>query len=294
MRILVVGWSSVLHGEATAGDVLAMAAVAERLTAAGLAHDVAWSRVMCPPGGLALDDADPADYTHVVFTCGPFRGQPIRELQQRFAGCRFIAVDVSVFPDDPLSGAMARIIPRDGPGVPPRRDLAALTPTASVPLVGVYLTEGQQEYAAARRHTEVVQLLQDWLKGLDAARLPLETRLDPRDWRLAHTPSQVTSVLARVDVVVSMRMHALVLGLGQATPVLAVDPIAGGGKVSAQAEAWGWPAVLRPDELTPTALQRWWEWCLSAAGRRAAADAARYPPDRSQLDDLLSCLATPE
>jgi len=76
VRILVVGWSSVLHGEATAGDVLSMDAVATALVGAGADHDMAWSAVMCPPGGLQLMDADPLRYTHLVFVCGPLAGLP--------------------------------------------------------------------------------------------------------------------------------------------------------------------------------------------------------------------------
>lgn len=248
---------------------------------------------MCPPGELVLDEADPMEYTHVVFTCGPLRGDPIGELRERFTHCRFLAVDVTVFPDDPLTAAVDELIARDGPAVPSRRDLAALVPAAPVPLVAVYLTDGQREYASQRRHHDVVRLLEDWLGRRNAARLDLNTRLDPRDWRLAHTPDQVTAVLRRVDLVVTMRMHALVLGLAAGTPVLAVDPVAEGGKVSAQARAWEWPAVLRPEGLSFEALNQWWDWCLSEAGRVAAVRAADLPPDHSQLHELVAALTIP-
>lgn len=38
-------------------------------------------------------------------------------------------------------------------------------------------------------------------------------------------------------------MHGLALALKAGVPALGVDPVAGGGKVSRQAEALGWPAV---------------------------------------------------
>lgn len=245
---------------------------------------------MCPPGGWLLEEADPADYTHVVFTCGPLRGGPVRELRERFAACNFLAIDVTVFPDDPLTATMDHVIPRDGPGVLERRDLAALVPATPVPIAAVYLTGGQHEYAGRRRHAAVTERLEDWLLGVDAARLTLDTRLDPRDWRLARTPTQVASLIARVDVVITMRMHALVLALAAGTPVLAIDPVSGGGKVSAQARAWEWPAVLTPESLTHEALDHWWEWCLSESGRRTAATAAGRPPDAGQLDALVAYL----
>jgi Polysaccharide pyruvyl transferase len=51
-------------------------------------------------------------------------------------------------------------------------------------------------------------------------------------------------VIARADVVVTTRLHGLVLALTQGMPVLAVDPVAGGAKVATQAAAWGWPVLL--------------------------------------------------
>lgn len=289
MRILVVGWSSVLHGEATAGDVLAMDAVAAALSTAGVDHDVAWSAVMCPPGGLRLDDADPDRYSHLVFVCGPATGRPLAGLHERFAHCRRIAVGVSVLDAaDPVTAGFHRVIARDRPGADARRDLAARPEPQPVPVLGVHLTAGQHEYGARRRHDTVRPGLEAWLGGLDAARLPLETRLDPRDWRLPGTAAQVGSVLARLDAVVSMRMHGLVLGLRAGVPVLAVDPVAGGGKVTAQARAWDWPAVVGPERLGPAVLDEQLRWCLSGDARKAAgARAARAPSGSEQLHELL-------
>lgn len=311
VRVLIVGWSSPLHGEATAGDVLAMEAVARRLTADGIGHDTAWSAVMCPPGGLRLDDVDPARYTHVVFVCGPASGDAAVEMLDRFPRCRRIAVGVSVVDHaDPLLDRLDAVIARDAPGSTARPDLAAHVPPPAVPVVGVYLTGGQQEYGDRRRHEAVIGALTDWLGGLDAALLSLETRLDPRDWRLPSTPGQVSSVIARMDAVVTMRMHGLVLALQAGVPALAIDPISGGGKVSAQAAAWDWPAVVGADDLGAgapgadaftadglgapgpgeTVLDHWWRWCLSLDGRATASRRADDRPSDGMLDDLMKAL----
>lgn len=116
--------------------------------------------------------------------------------------------------------------------------------------------------------------------------MPLDTRLDPREWRNQATAAQLESVISRLDLVVTTRLHGLVLALKNGVPALAVDPVAGGAKVSAQAGAWDWPAVITgpgqaaPGEplLDPAMLGRWWDWCLSpeaaARARRAAAGTA--------------------
>jgi hypothetical protein len=267
MRVLVVGWFSFLHGEATAGDVLAMEAVRAGLGGAGVPHDVAWSAVMCPAGGLRYDRAIPERYSDVVFVCGPVHGEPVRDLHRRFHACRRLAVGVSVLdPGDPAVTGFHRILVRDGPGMVPRRDLAALPATRTVPVLGVCLTHGQREYGERRRHEQVTEVLGAWLHGLDAARLALDTRLDPRDWRTAATPDQVESVVRRLDVMVTTRLHGLVLALKNDVPVLAVDPVDGGGKVSAQACAWGWPGVLPAAGLDGPTLDRALAWCLSGGG----------------------------
>ena len=294
-RVLVLGWSSVLHGEATAGDVLSMRAVERALAAAGVAVDVAWSAVMRPAGGLVLAEADPREYTHVVWACGPLHGRPVLEVLERFAGCVRIAVGVSVLDAaDPAVTGWDAVLPRDAPGAAPVLDLAA-GPASQVqgpggpgalPLIGVYLAPGQREYGVRRRHRQVTAALGEWLRTTDAARLDLDTRLDPRSWRSPSSAEQVLAVVGRLDAVVSQRLHGLVLALARGVPVLAVDPVAGGGKVSDQAAAWGWPAVVSAEEVGAeeagaeeagaAVLTEQLTWCLSPAGRDAArAVAAR-------------------
>jgi hypothetical protein len=269
-RILLVGWFSFADGEATAGDVLALRRVEDVLDRAGLAHDAVWSPGF-RPGGLHFDAVRPGDYTHLVFLCGPLHGPQVAALHERFPGCVRIAVGVSVV--DPGSAAVTgfhRVLPRDAPSREPARDLAAGAPQmSSAPVAGVVLTHGQGEYGGRRRHDEVADVLTRWLGGKDCARLPLETRLDAHDWRLAATAGQLQSVIGRLDVVVTDRLHGMVLALRAGVPALAVDPVEGGAKVTAQAHACGWPAVVGAERLDVRRLEHWWDWCLTS-GRAAA------------------------
>lgn len=274
----MTGWFSFLHGEATAGDVLALRRVEEVLRGAGLAYDVVWS-----PGfradGTHFADVDPAAYARLVFVCGPAHGPQVEELHRRFAHCLRVAVGVSVV--DPASPAVTgfhRVLARDGCGAGPSVDLAARAPALPArPVVGVVLTHGQHEYGGRRRHEEVGAGLTRWLAGKDCARLELETRLDAHDWRLCGTPAQLEAVLARLDLVVTDRLHGMVLALRAGTPALAVDPVAGGAKVTAQARACGWPALVAAERLEDGGLEglleHWWQWCL-ADGRDVAARIA--------------------
>ncbi|MCW2914614.1 MAG: polysaccharide pyruvyl transferase [Actinomycetia bacterium] len=271
MRVLVTGWFSFLHGEITAGDALALEAVSGALDRTGICYDVAWSPVFRPEG-LSLDDAIPDRYTHLVFVCGPVHGTQVNDLHVRYAGCRRIAVGVSVVdPADPSVTGFDLVLARDGGTGPPRRDLAAGPETSLVPVVGVILSSGQGEYGARRRHEEVSDRLTGWLGRRDCARLGLDTRLDTTDWTRCATPAAFAAVVAKQDLVVTTRLHGLVLALRHGVPALAVDPVAGGGKVTAQAVAWEWPAVVTAEESAhEQILDSWWKWCLSQEGGEAA------------------------
>ncbi|MCW2901252.1 MAG: polysaccharide pyruvyl transferase [Streptosporangiaceae bacterium] len=280
MRVLLTGWFSFVHGEVTAGDALALAAVHGRLVRAGIPCETAWSPVF-RPDGMSLDDAPPSRYSHLVFVCGPLHGPLVSELHTRYAACRRIAVGVSVIdPADPAVRGFHLVLARDVAGDvrTGERDLAAVPGTRAVPVVGVILTAGQGEYGRRRRHALVSGRLTRWLQGRDCARVPLDTRLDSGDWRLCATPDAFASIVARLDLVVTTRLHGLVVALRQGVPALAVDPVAGGGKVTAQAAAWDWPAVLGADDLAggreTELLRARWDWCLSEQGRRAAHDRA--------------------
>ena len=172
---------------------------------------------------------------------------------------------------------------RDGNGLESTVDLAAQPGHDHVPVVGVVLAPGQPEFGARRHHETVHQSLQDWLARQNAAPLPLDTRLDCSDWRLCSTPDQFAGLVARTDIVITTRLHGLVFALSEGVPVLAVDPIAGGRKVTAQARAWDWPAILSAEELTEPdhahrVLDRWWAWCCSKQAQalaRARRESAR-------------------
>jgi hypothetical protein len=276
-RTLLTGWFSFPDGEVTAGDVLACRRVQALLDRAGLPYDTAWSPGFAP-GALSLRAADPGAYRTLVFVCGPVHGPQPARLHARFGHCRRIAVGVSVVdPEDPGAAGFHVVLARDGSGGRPLPDLAAVAPLAPdpPPVVGVVLTHGQHEYGARRRHDALSRQLTRWLAGKDCARVEADTRLATDDWRYASTPEQCMALLGAFDIVVTTRLHGLVLGLRAGRPVLAVDPVDGGAKVTAQARALRWPALLGASEVTPHHLDRWWQWCGSAEGSAAAVRRAR-------------------
>jgi Polysaccharide pyruvyl transferase len=291
-RVLVAGWPSFTDGVATAGDVLAMEAVAAALAEAEIGCELAWSPVLRPQG-LTLEQAAPCRYTHLVFACGPVHGPLVAGLHDRYRACTRIAVGVSVVdPADPAVAGFDVVLPRDAPGAGPQRDLSAQAPVAPVPVAGIVLADAQPEYGTVQAGSAVTAGLSRWLTGLDCARVPLDTRLEARDWAHCATPGQFESVIRRLDVVVTTRLHGLVLALKNGVPVLAVDPVPGGAKVTAQARAWDWPVLTAGEGggPGPASLDRLWSWCLSAEGVSRARAAAEKNWQPALTRSLLAAL----
>ncbi len=272
VKVLVTGWFSFEHGEATAGDLMARDVACGWLERAGRSYEVALSPAF--GGGVDCWSVDPAAYSEVVFVCGPARGGQIERLRRRFAGCRFVGLDVSITAaSDDRFGAL---IERDGPATA-RPDISFLARTEAMRVAGLVLAHPQPEYGDRARQGEVHAAI---LRALHARRLcvvPFDTRVDPRRESFPgafRTSDEVEALVARLDLVVTTRMHGLVHALKNGVPAVAVDPISGGAKVSAQAEAVGWPAIVTADELSGAALEEALDFCLTQEAQRAARDCA--------------------
>lgn len=293
-RTLVTGWFSFPHGEATAGDVLALWRVQEVLDGVAAPYDVAWSPRF-RPGALSLADARPYDYTQLVFVCGPLHGPDIAALHRRFTHCHRIAVGTTVLdPDDPAAAGFHQILARDGAHpAHATQDLAARAPdrgAGRVPVAGVVLTQGQREYGERRLHAAVAATVYRWLARTACAPVLLETRLDRGDGRLCQDPGQFLSVVERVDAVVTDRLHGLVLALRAGVPALALDPVRGGAKVTAQARACRWPAVVPGECLTEDTLDTWWAWCLGEGRHTARRRRQTMATASDAADELRAAL----
>lgn len=307
MRTLVAGWFSFEGLGATAGDLLARDVVAAWLDEAGEVYDIANAAPF--EGGVDWRRVDPDSYGRLVFVCGPFyvrrrllrrlslwmvsalnRAQPVLRrlgldphrriglelLVSRFGHARLIGVDVSV-----LGGAAGaeqpfdRLWARDGAGQS-RPDLVFLAPGDRVPVVGLVFVERQGEYGSEGRHDRAETALRNLAEGVGAACVSIDTRLDvPNPLR---SPVQIESAIARMDVVLTTRLHGMVLALKNGVPAIVVDPIAGGAKVLAQARVLGWPFVFTAEEAGGAALRKAFEQCLGAEARaqaEASAERAR-------------------
>jgi hypothetical protein len=271
MKVLVAGWFSFPRMGATAGDLLTKAVVCGWLDEMGRPYDVA----VAPPfvDGVDWTTVDPGEYSDVVFVCGPFgNGWPIPEFLERFAGRRLIGLNLSMIEPLDVWNPFDLLIERDSTSSV-RPDLVLLAPSDSVPVVGIVLVHDQREYRTDGAHALANAAIERLIESRTVAPVRIDTRLDVNATAL-RTPAAVETLIARMDVVVTTRLHGLVLALKHGVPAVALDPIAGGAKLCRQARALGWPMCFLADRITDQQVSEAFDYCLTAAARTAARECA--------------------
>jgi len=269
MKVLVAGWFSFEGMGASVGDLATRDLVCDWLAQAGCAYDVA----LAPPfgGGVDWRSVDPHGYDKVVFVCGPFgNGPPLTDFLPRFRHCELVGVNLTMLEPLEVWNPFALLVERDSSRAS-RPDLAFLAARRAVPVVGVVLIDAQPEYGERDLHDAANAALGRFLGSRDVAAVRIDTRLDDNSTGL-RTGAQIESLIARMDVVVTTRLHGTVLALKNGVPPLVIDPVAGGAKVRRQAESVGWPAVLAAENLTDKALADSFAYCLTDGARTAATE----------------------
>jgi Polysaccharide pyruvyl transferase len=271
MKTLVAGWFSFESMGASAGDLLARDVACDWLREAGRDYDVA----LAPPfgGGVHWREVAPGDYERVIFVCGPFgNGPPLTEFLEKFAGRWLIGLNLTMLDALDNWNPFDVLIERDS-SARSHPDMALASRQPVVPVVGLVLIDSQPEYKKRDLHESANEALRRLASSQDVAVVPIDTRLDENQTRL-RTAAQVESLIARTDLVLTTRLHGMVLALKNGVPALAVDPVAGGAKIRRQAETLGWPIVFAADELDDQRLRDAFTFCLTDEARIRARSCA--------------------
>jgi peptidoglycan/xylan/chitin deacetylase (PgdA/CDA1 family)/SAM-dependent methyltransferase len=281
-RVLVVGWFSYDGGNATAGDVLARDLAVEWLGRAGVMVDVAFAAPFT--GSLRLQEAEPLDYSHVLFVCGPFERRPQLEgaLLERFSHAKILGLNLSM--EIPLSewDPFDVLLERDS-SRHSRPDIVFLTRPPKVPVVGMCLVE---DYEGGRTES-AREAFSRLLRSNEMSVVNIDTRLDENRTGL-RTVSEITSVIAKMDALLTTRLHGLAFALMHSVPAIVLDTRSGGGKVIEQARSVGWPWAFLAETVTDVELQQALSYCLSQEARTyAQCCAERAQVDLERIPDLL-------
>jgi hypothetical protein len=270
MKALVTGWFSFEEMGATAGDLMCRDVVCEWLARSAVPHDVALARPFT--GGVDLEQIAPSDYTHLIFVCGPFgRSWQVTQFLDRFAQCRKLGINLSMLEALEIWNPFDLLLERDSSRTA-RPDLSFIAESPKVPVVGVVLIDTQTEYAGNAKHNAVNDEILRFVASRDIAPVHIDTRLDVNSTGLS-SAAQIESLIARMDVVLTTRMHGLALSIRNGVPVVAVDSVAGGAKVTRQAQSLGWPH-LAAEAVSQESLARAFDACLAPEARERARECA--------------------
>jgi hypothetical protein len=249
-RTLVVGWFSWPDNSATFGDVQAMEVVTKWLSDEGFDYDIAGDKIN-GVNGVSIDDVDSSDYDSFIFVCGPWKGSWKPELLKQFSSCFRIGIDLSVFEGD---HGFSLLLAREHGDIK-NPDLVFEATSDVVPVIGLALVHPQHEYGDRQRHSQVEEVVLAYLEEEGSAVIRLDTKTKDNDAGISNV-SQLEALIRRCDVVISSRLHGMAYSLKNDTPVLAIDCVAGGAKVTAQADALGWPAIINGDGITVDQIRK--------------------------------------
>ena len=276
-RALIAGWFSWSDCNATAGDVMACDVLSRWLNEAGLEHDIARAAPIEP--ALDWETLDPARYTHLVFVCGPFNDNAYaRDILKAFAHCKTIGVNLSMIERLEDYNPFDLLFERDSDRAN-RPDLVFASERDDVPVAGLMLVHPQKEYGNRGRHDAAHQLIKRVLAKRGVACVPIDTCLVNNAGGF-NTPAQINATIGRMDLVVTTRMHGLVMALRNGVPAVAIDAISGGAKVLAQANAVRWPIVETIDQLTDSWLNESLDKCLQPSIKQDIEQSQRIAENK--------------
>ncbi|MFA5950050.1 MAG: polysaccharide pyruvyl transferase family protein [Hyphomicrobium sp.] len=277
-RALVAGWFSFANNKATYGDVACKDVVCSWLADLNIPTDVGGN----PENGVDGIDvctADPHKYDIFIFVCGPWFPHWVLD---RFSSCLKIGVNLSV----PVSGnnGFDVLFYRDSPaGANPDLALVSKSTCTKKPFIGVALVHQQPMFGERQRHERVRSVVHEYLREYKLPWVQVDTLLTNNETS-TNTVEQFEAVLKRVDVLVSSRLHGLVFAIKNNVPVVAIDAIAGGAKVTAQTQALNWPHLLDGDTCQVEDIARHVDMCMNGETQKVIARALTTA--RERLDDL--------
>lgn len=279
MKLLLLGYFS------TVGDIEVLEVLKSWLNQRNLDYDIAAysSKVNdAIEGSKDILNLNATEYTHLVIICGPFWKDFFINNQinlNQFSHCITIGFNLSLIESLDVYNPFDYLIARDYVGFH-QPDISFLLDVPKTPVFGVCLAPEQKEYNEKQKHNVANKYIHNLIANNDLSAIKIDTQWPiSRNSTWINSPTAFESVCSRVDVMLTTRLHGLVLALKQGVPVIAIDAISGGGKVTSQGNAIGWPFVFSVDELNGELLTTAIQKCLSLEYRNMAKDCANRSKD---------------
>jgi polysaccharide pyruvyl transferase WcaK-like protein len=142
-----------------------------------------------------------------------------------------------------------------------------------VPVAGIILSHKQKEYGNKSLHEAANAAIYQLLDKVEVAKVSIDTSLLENSGGL-RTSGEVESLIAKMDLVITTRLHGTALAIKNGIPVIAIDPISGGAKITSQAEALNWPILFNAGAIDEDKLFEAFKYCLTMDARLKAKECA--------------------
>lgn len=267
----------------TVGDLECLHIVRRWLDQLGISYDVGpygESIRRAITGSVDPSAVDAHPYSHLIVVCGPCfkelikkRFLNIEKFQlldfEKFQHCIRIGINLTMIAPLEEWNPFDVLLERDSCRTN-NPDLTFLEPTATIPVVGRCIIREQVEYGQRQQIDIAIRVINDFISSRGYGIIDIDTELfhNVEETGL-QSPSRMLSVIKRVDLLLTNRLHGMVFAIKAGIPVIAIDGIKGGDKVTAQAQAIGWPLCRLAEEATPAWMDFAEKWCFSAEAQES-------------------------
>jgi hypothetical protein len=272
MKILLLGFFS------TVGDLEVLEVLTIWLKKRNYSYDIAAydkAENNAIEGAIDIFTLNPSEYTHLVIVCGPFLSNTFIKKRinlNHFSHCVTIGFNLSIIESLEKYNPFDYLMIRDYNEFH-KPDASFLCVKPKIPVFGICLTPKQNEYKEKQQHESADKLFFNLITKNNFAAIKINTQ-----WPISNngtwinSPEAFESVCCRLDVMLTTRLHGMVLALKSGIPVIAIDPIRGGAKVKNQGKAIGWPYVFCIDEINEELLIKTAKSCLLPESRELAKE----------------------
>lgn len=271
-RAIICGYFSIEKEVNTVGDLMVLSTLTNWLKEINVEYDIISDFLGSEYTVIPLDKVIVDNYDVLIFVCGPiFDYPPLIDFIQKFRSIKRIALNVSVIENSPIIVSMFdTIIPRDS-SISTNYDMALeYKINSSVPVIGLILVGPQHEYLN-QRHSKVEEIIGQVLNEINAAVIRIDTKVPYNEYELKNE-QQIASTIAKMDMVITTRLHGSLLALKEHVPFIAIDPIPKSAKVSRQVNKIGWPYLINVDDLTSDKLIGLVNQALSVEAKKLTYD----------------------
>ncbi len=243
-RAIVLGHFS------TFGDLICLDLVENKLHDAGIIFDVfAFDTDARESIGniKEWENVIPEDYKILIVCCGPYDKAMFDKkgiLLSKFAHCKRISFNTSMIEPIESWSPFQFLIERDSNNNRRVESSFLYDFNHEVSYVTTCFVENQEEYGKRQVHDHIIKVVETNLKHNSILRLKVDTKFPPKNNQSGfESVDQLIAVVSRSEFLITNRIHGLVFGLLSGVPVIVIDGIKGGGKVSKQCALIGWPCL---------------------------------------------------